>query len=127
MAVIDRGYESPSNRTRLVSSIDLRHRRRCAARVELVQLLPLRFDAQRSIPIVYKGLTLDASYRIDLIIEDLIVVEVKSVAALAPILEAQGPDVPAAHWLSRWSADQLQRVALGRWGAAPGEPGRWNS
>jgi GxxExxY protein len=50
----------------------------------------LRFDAQRSIPIVYKGLTLDASYRIDLIVEDLVVVEVKSVAALAPIHEAQG-------------------------------------
>jgi len=47
MAVIDRRNESPAITLRLVSAIDLRHRRRCAARVELVQLLPLRFDAQR--------------------------------------------------------------------------------
>jgi len=50
----------------------------------------LRFDAQRSIPIVYKGLTLNACYRIDLIVADLVVVEVKSVTALAPIHQAQG-------------------------------------
>ena len=49
----------------------------------------LRFVTQRSIPIVYKDVPLDGSYRIDLIVEDLVVVEVKSVAALAPIHEAQ--------------------------------------
>jgi len=50
----------------------------------------IRFVAQRPIPIVYKGMALDASYRVDLIVEDLVVVEVKAVAALAPIHEAQG-------------------------------------
>src|SRR5882672_11272061 len=50
----------------------------------------IRFVAQRPIPIVYKGMPLDASYRVDLIVEDLVVVEVKAVAALAPIHEAQG-------------------------------------
>jgi GxxExxY protein len=50
----------------------------------------MRFVAQQPIPIVYKGLKLDAGYRIDLIVEDLVVVEVKCVAALAPIHEAQG-------------------------------------
>ena len=49
----------------------------------------MRFVVQRSIPIVYRGRPLGASYRIDLIVEDLVVVEVKSVAALAPIHEAQ--------------------------------------
>lgn len=49
----------------------------------------LRFTVQRPIPIVYKGNPLDASYRIDLIVEDLVVVEVKSVAALAPVHKAQ--------------------------------------
>jgi hypothetical protein len=37
----------------------------------------LRFVVQRPIAIVYKGSRLDASYRIDLIVEDLVVVEVK--------------------------------------------------
>ena len=49
----------------------------------------LRFAAQRPIPIVYKGLLLEAAYRVDLIVEDLIVVEVKAVAVLTPVFEAQ--------------------------------------
>jgi GxxExxY protein len=49
----------------------------------------LRFVAQRAVPIVYKGTPLGACYRIDLIVEDLVVVEVKSVDALAPVHQAQ--------------------------------------
>jgi GxxExxY protein len=49
----------------------------------------LRFVAQRAIPIVYKGIQLDTSYRVDLIVEDLVVVETKSVATLVPVHEAQ--------------------------------------
>ena len=49
----------------------------------------LRFVAQRPIPIVYKGLALDASYRVDLVVEDLVVVEVKSVAVVLPVHQAQ--------------------------------------
>jgi GxxExxY protein len=49
----------------------------------------LKFIAQRAIPIVYKGTPLEASYRIDLIVADLVVVEVKSVAVLLPVFEAQ--------------------------------------
>lgn len=49
----------------------------------------LRFVAQRAIPIVYKGMLLDAGYRVDLIVEDLVVVETKSVATLLPVHQAQ--------------------------------------
>ena len=49
----------------------------------------LRFVTQRPIPIIYKGTPLGASYRVDLIVEDRVVVEVKCVAALAPVNEAQ--------------------------------------
>jgi len=49
----------------------------------------LRFVSQRKVPVTYKGLTLDACYRMDLIVEDLVVVEVKCVAALLPVHEAQ--------------------------------------
>lgn len=49
----------------------------------------LRFVAQRPIPIVYKGMSLEACYRIDLIVEDTVVVEVKSVATLLPVHQAQ--------------------------------------
>jgi GxxExxY protein len=49
----------------------------------------LRFVAQRAVPIVYKSLTLEACYRVDLIVEDRIVVEVKSVAANTPVFKSQ--------------------------------------
>ena len=40
-------------------------------------------------PIAYKHLKLEAHYRIDLIVEDLVVVEVKSVSLLTPVFDAQ--------------------------------------
>jgi GxxExxY protein len=49
----------------------------------------LRYVSELSIPIVYKGTTLDSVYRIDLIVEDRVVVEVKSVATVLPVHEAQ--------------------------------------
>ena len=49
----------------------------------------LRFVAQRSVPIVYKRIPLGERYRIDLIVEDRVVVEVKSVAVLLPVYQAQ--------------------------------------
>ena len=37
----------------------------------------------------YKGLNLDCGYRLDLLVEDKIIVELKTVEAIAPIHEAQ--------------------------------------
>jgi len=41
------------------------------------------------LPLQYKGLRLKRGYRVDIIVEGLVAVEVKSVAALAPIHDAQ--------------------------------------
>src|SRR5580765_3658301 len=49
----------------------------------------LRFLSQRLVPIIYKGVVLADSYRLDLVVEDSIVVEVKAVQMLMPIHEAQ--------------------------------------
>ncbi len=49
----------------------------------------LRVAVQVSLPINYDGLKLDAGYRIDLLVEEVVVVELKSVDALAPIHSAQ--------------------------------------
>jgi GxxExxY protein len=49
----------------------------------------IRFETQRTTPIVYKGFQVGAAYRIDLVIEGLIVVELKSVERIAPVHEAQ--------------------------------------
>ncbi len=48
-------------------------------------------DCQRqvSLPVVYEGVRLDAAYRIDVIVEHTIIVEVKAVEALTVLHEAQ--------------------------------------
>jgi GxxExxY protein len=42
-----------------------------------------------SVPVVYKSVRLDCAYRLDLVVEDHLIVEVKSVERLMPIHEAQ--------------------------------------
>jgi GxxExxY protein len=49
----------------------------------------LHFAAQLAVPILYKGIHLDANYRIDLLVEGLVVVEVKSLDHLLPVHQAQ--------------------------------------
>jgi len=45
--------------------------------------------AQVGLPVVYCGVKLELGYRIDLLVEDLVVVEIKSVEAVAPVHQAQ--------------------------------------
>ena len=54
-----------------------------------LQLRGLRFDRQVEIPAEYKGVKLDCGYRLDILVEGKVIVEVKSVEALLPIHEAQ--------------------------------------
>src|SRR5271157_3200430 len=49
----------------------------------------LRVQQQKPVPLIYEEVKLDCGYRADLIVEGFVVVEVKSVEALAPIHEAQ--------------------------------------
>ena len=42
-----------------------------------------------ALPVVYDGIKLDAGYRLDLVIEDTVVVELKAIEALTPIHQAQ--------------------------------------
>jgi GxxExxY protein len=54
-----------------------------------LQLASLRFERQKALPLVYKTLKLDCGCRIDLLIENLLIVEIKSVSELIPIFDAQ--------------------------------------
>lgn len=47
------------------------------------------FEREKHLPVLYKGVRLDDAYRIDLLVENKVIVKVKSVAALAPVHEAQ--------------------------------------
>jgi GxxExxY protein len=49
----------------------------------------LAFEAEVPLPIVYRGIKLNAGYRIDFIVEDCVVVEVKVVETILPVHHAQ--------------------------------------
>lgn len=46
-------------------------------------------QAQVGLPVVYRGTRLDLGYRMDLLVENLVVVEIKSVEAISPVHYAQ--------------------------------------
>jgi GxxExxY protein len=58
----------------------------CLAR-ELT-LRGISFERQKPLPIVYKGTKLDCGYRVDLLADNRVIIERKSVESLAPIHEA---------------------------------------
>ena len=49
----------------------------------------LRTVRQQAIPLVYENVRLDAGFRADLVVEDKVIVEVKSVELLAPVHKKQ--------------------------------------
>ena len=49
----------------------------------------LKVEQQVSMPFVYKGVKLDTGYRLDLLVENKVIVEIKSIEALAPVHFAQ--------------------------------------
>jgi len=54
-----------------------------------LSLRGISFQRQLPLPVVYKGLTLECGCRIDLLVDGIVVVEIKSVEKLGPIHDAQ--------------------------------------
>ncbi len=51
--------------------------------------LGYKVEEQKPLPVAYKDVKLDCGYRMDLVVEDSIVVEIKAIEQLAPIHQAQ--------------------------------------
>jgi GxxExxY protein len=49
----------------------------------------LAVSKQVGLPVVYEDVRMDVGYRIDLLVDERVIVEVKSVEAIAPVHEAQ--------------------------------------
>jgi GxxExxY protein len=47
--------------------------------------LGLNVEQQKPLPVIYKEVKLDCGYRLDLVVEDLVIVGVKAIEKLAPI------------------------------------------
>ncbi len=54
-----------------------------------LELRGISFEYEKPLPLEYRGIRLDCGYRIDLLVAGLVIVEIKSVEALAPIHEGQ--------------------------------------
>lgn len=48
-----------------------------------------RVERQKECPVVYRGLRIDCGYRLDLLVNDRVIVELKAVDKIIPIYEAQ--------------------------------------
>lgn len=60
----------------------------CALAYEFLQR-GVAFEQQKALPVHYKGVVIDAGYRLDFLVEDQVVIELKAVECLLPIHEAQ--------------------------------------
>jgi GxxExxY protein len=49
----------------------------------------LKVEQQKPLPVVYKGVNLECGYRLDLLVENEVIVELKSVEKIMPIHKAQ--------------------------------------
>ena len=49
----------------------------------------LKVEQQKPLPVIYKNVRLDCGYRIDLLVEDLVIVELKAIECITPIHHAQ--------------------------------------
>lgn len=56
---------------------------------ELVEQHGRKVERQKPLPVVYRGVSLDCGYRLDLFVDDLVIVELKAVDKLMSIHEAQ--------------------------------------
>jgi GxxExxY protein len=54
-----------------------------------LDLRGVEFRRQVELPVVYKGVALNCCYRMDLVVEDAVVLELKTVEKLLPVHEAQ--------------------------------------
>jgi GxxExxY protein len=49
----------------------------------------IRYERQKPLPVAYKGKKLDCGYRLDMVVNDLVILELKAVDQILPIHNAQ--------------------------------------
>ena len=60
---------------------------KCLARE--FDLVGIPFKCQYALPVTYKGVSLDCGYRIDMLVEDRLILEIKAIEQTKPIHQAQ--------------------------------------
>jgi GxxExxY protein len=80
-----------------------------------------RVDSEVLMPVVYDGLELGLAYRIDLLVEECVVVEIKAVASIPSRPQGPTPVAAQAERPARRFAHQLQRRPPQGWNRSVGE------
>jgi len=76
--------------------------------------------SQVGLPVIFDGEKIELGYRIDLVVENLVIVEVKSVEAVHPVHQAQLLSYMRLSGIGVRSPDQLLRHAPERWNQTHG-------
>jgi GxxExxY protein len=63
-----------------------------------------RVEQQKALPVVYKGVQLDCGYRLDIVVNECVIVEVKAVEKLTTVHDRAAIILSATPELSGWSA-----------------------
>ena len=54
-----------------------------------LSLWKIEFERQKALPVFYKGVKLDCGHRLDVVVNNLVIIELKAVKKLEPIHDAQ--------------------------------------
>jgi len=54
-----------------------------------LEVAGLRFDRQKPVPVVYRDIKLECGYRVDFLVEDKVVVDLKAIELVPPVMYAQ--------------------------------------
>jgi GxxExxY protein len=60
-----------------------------AALIYELQKVDMKVESQKSIPVIYDGVQLDIGFRLDILVENKVIIEIKSVENLAPVHHKQ--------------------------------------
>ena len=60
-----------------------------AALAHELRLLGLKIETQLALPVLYKGVQLELGYRLDILVENEVIIEIKSVEKLHPVYKKQ--------------------------------------
>ena len=72
-----------------------------------IRRLGMSVEVQKPLPVVYKDVKLDCGYRLDLVVDDEIIVEIKAIEKLLPIHDAQLLSYLRSDQKESWPVDEL--------------------
>ena len=61
----------------------------CAALIYELQLLGIKVAREVALPVIYESVKMDAGYRIDILVEDKVIVEIKSIENITEVHHKQ--------------------------------------